>query len=146
MARIHTSLSVADGDALKGLRNMQKRLPRAIRERVLVRGAREIARAARKSALFTDKTGTLRRAIRVVKETRKKAARANEEYVIVRAKAPHAPLVEFGHGGPPPRAPASVYAGCYQEVSHPRLQCCASRDARRTCTAQTKIEVSKHVN
>lgn len=54
---------------------------------------------AERSTAFSDKTGTLRNAGKVIEEG---------EVVKVRFKAPHAHLVEFGHGGPHP-APAHPF-------------------------------------
>ena len=52
-----------------------------------------IARNAKRSTLFEDKTGNLRRSISAV---------AERNFVVARANAPHAHLVEYGHGGSHP--------------------------------------------
>lgn len=56
--------------------------------RILGRGATTLAALARRTTLFENKTGNLRRSIR------KKTVGGR---VFVRAFAPHASLVEFGH-------------------------------------------------
>lgn len=60
---------------------------------------RMIAKSARKSADYKDKTRTLRRSIRIRKSRYKGGG------YIVKATAPHAHLVELGHGGPHPAGP-----------------------------------------
>jgi hypothetical protein len=58
-----------------------------------------IAAEAHASAAFSDKSGVLRAGI--------KAEKRGDRW-IARAKAPHAHLVEYGHGGPNP-APAHPF-------------------------------------
>lgn len=61
--------------------------------------ARMIAQEARATTAFTDKTGTLR--------SRMYSEKVGE-YWRAGARAPHAHLVEYGHGGPHP-APAHPF-------------------------------------
>ena len=53
--------------------------------------AEEVAARARASSAFTDKTGELRKSITV------ETPDARSPVVLVKAKAPHAHLIEFGH-------------------------------------------------
>lgn len=61
---------------------------------------------AKASTAFRDRTGKLRKSIKKQKRKSKDFAASVELYDwIVRATAPHAHLVEFGHGGPRPAPP-----------------------------------------
>lgn len=60
--------------------------------------AAEVAARAKASTAFVDKTGHLRKTIRVAKPTKADLdAEGGQEIRIVRASAPHAHLVEDGH-------------------------------------------------
>ena len=87
------SMKITTGSADGTLNKLLHQLPQKIRHKPLVEGAKVIAKGARRSALFKDLTGTLRRSIRAVKE---------RNFVVARANAPHAHLVEYGHEGPQP--------------------------------------------
>ena len=87
---------------------IQEDLPKEIKDWIIdneEQVARKIEAEAKASTAFKDQTGKLRRSIRAVK------SRYVEGGWIVKAggrSAPHAHLVEFGHGGPQP-APAHSY-------------------------------------
>jgi hypothetical protein len=70
--------------------------------------ARLIEADARATSEFIDKTGKLRRSIKA------KPSKFPDGGFIVEARAPHAHLVEFGHGGPNP-APAHSYLRAAKE-------------------------------
>jgi len=88
---------------LPDLRDLDRRLaalagrdgPR-IRSLADAAAARVARKAARRSAAFADRTGRLRSSL-VVRRSRGR--------VQLRADAPHAALVELGHGGPHPAPP-----------------------------------------
>lgn len=84
---------------------IDNRVPKEVKDHI-EQNEESIARAvelkARTSTAFKDVTGTLRKRI--------KAKKSRYEFGgwIVEARAPHAHLVEFGHGGPNP-APAHPF-------------------------------------
>lgn len=88
---VRITVEVDDAAVRRELARLQRAIPKRIRHRPLLAGARVVARAAKKTALFTDKTGTLRKSIRGVRDKNGR--------VYARANAPHAHLVEFGHSG-----------------------------------------------
>jgi HK97 gp10 family phage protein len=60
--------------------------------------AEEVRARARRSTAFVDKTGHLRKSIRVTKPTSEDMQEAGEtDVMVVRTRAPHAHLVEDGH-------------------------------------------------
>lgn len=63
--------------------------------------ADDVVRRAKASAAFADKTGGLRKSI---KKVRGKYPAENPAW-LVKATAPNAHLVEYGHGGPAPAPP-----------------------------------------
>jgi HK97 gp10 family phage protein len=58
--------------------------------------AEKVGTRAKASTEFVDKTGKLRRSIQVFK------SKFPDGGYIVHASAPHAHLIEYGHGGPAP--------------------------------------------
>ena len=87
------SIRVNTGPANGALTTLLRQLPKRARGKPLLEGAKVIARNAKRTTLFEDRTGNLRRNIRAV---------AERNFVVARANAPHAHLVEYGHGGPHP--------------------------------------------
>jgi len=79
----------------------EKWLEKAIRDAVspgLKALAGEVAARAKHSSAFKDKTGYLRKSIKVTKPTAADIAEAGDPSVlVVRTRAPHAHLVEDGH-------------------------------------------------
>ena len=82
-------------------------LPTAVSRRVaysaMLAGARALRPFIKSSKEFTDRKGTLRAGIRRARRHKVVAGRSPGAYVS--ARAPHAHLVEFGHGGPYPARP-----------------------------------------
>lgn len=113
--RVRTTVDMNDTYILKALDNYL--LPEL---RTIAEGIRDRAKA---SAAFIDQSGELRESIKVYEQrkTRTRKARAggaanddgtwahqidfDGQVVIVKASAPHAWLVEHGHGGPYPAPP-----------------------------------------
>ena len=86
-----------------------RELPESYQKRVIgpamLAMARVIRDAARATTAFEDRTGTLRRNIRA---RRYRSRKGKPPAAFVEARAPHAHLVEAGHGGPRP-APAHPF-------------------------------------
>ena len=103
------SMQVGSASAAKGLQRLQRKLPEKVRHRPLLAVAKVVERVAKRTAVFKDKTGALRKSIKARASTRK-----GRKNILVSAgvygrggdgAVAHAHVVEFGHGGPHPADP-----------------------------------------
>ena len=97
----------------KGLEKLIKGLHPDDVEPILNQGAKIIAESMKDK--IKDKTGTLKKAVKVKKLKRLGARPAPSIAAIDRKKAPHAGLVEFGHGGPRPAPPHPFFRPAVDE-------------------------------
>lgn len=129
MARNQITMSLSgDKEINKSFYHLLERLPEKIQHKPLVAGARIIAKAAKRSALFQDQSGDLRASVRAA---RKKVGygrgKNRKQYYIALARAgkygrfmagasrPYAHLVEFGHAGPHAAPPHPFMAEAARE-------------------------------